>query len=158
MSSYYSYMCSKWHKMFVELGYPRLDIVEFGDGEFAIREFETIPVIPCLTKWKYILTGMRNIEITRAFCSKYVDQIDPMKQQMWDRENAKSAALDAQEEDRDRHKEDMAERGRAAIMNNPDLVERIARNGLGEMSLKSLAKTIGNSNLRQFGDSISFKK
>lgn len=138
---------SKYHKWFVELGYPQLDIQVYPDGEWSIIEYQNAPIIPSLTKWKVILRGMRNIEISRGFVAKYIAQIDPMKKAFWERENARTKRAVEEAEAKERHAVEASERAAAAITSNPDLMGRIAKNGMQEMDLDNLRKHIPSSRL-----------
>lgn len=142
MASYYSAICSKYHPWFVEMGYPMLDVLKYKDGEWAIIQYENAPLIPSTTKWRVILQGLRNIEISRAFCEKYVNQIDTMKKALWDREDEKTRKMEEEKARLQRHKKDMVLRASQAILQNPDLCGRIAKNGIQEMGLMNIFKHI----------------
>ncbi len=152
--SYVSYTCSRFHKWFQEMGYPRLDIIEYADGEKSIIEYDTVPVIPSLTTWRHVLTRLRNIDITKSFVEKYVDQINPMKKAFWDREDAISDKLEKQQIEQELFKHELIEEASKAIMGNPDLLDRIARNGIQEMGLMKIARHLTDGELKQFGDSF----
>ena len=145
--SYVSYACSKYHDWFREMGYDRLDILQYPDGEWAIIEFETLPVIPCITKWKTVLSRLRHIEISRSFVEKYVSKIDNRRKEFWDIERARTRAVFAESEAKDRAARERAEQAFQAMRRNPDLMERIARNGLTEMNLDKIVKHIPRQQL-----------
>jgi hypothetical protein len=145
--SHVSYACSKYHDWFRELGYDRLDILEYPDGEWAIIEFETVPVIPSLTKWKTVLSRLRHIEITRGFVEKYLSKIDNRRKEFWDIERSRTHAVFAEQEAKERAGKDRAERAYHAMRQNPDLMNRIARNGLHEMNLDNIVKHIPRQKL-----------
>lgn len=151
MSYQISYACSRFYKWFVELGYPRLDIIEFGDGEFAIREFETIPIMPAHTSWKYVLQGMRNIEISFPFVKRYVNQIDTMKAEKWAIEDAKSKEVYAEQERLENHREFIATEQTKLVMKNDAIKERIAKNGMSELKPVNILKNLSPAQQRQFG-------
>ncbi len=109
LTTYYdTYICSDWHRMFCKMGNPQLDIKLFRDGEWAIREFYRSPVVPAQTPWKYVLTGLKNIEISESFIKRYLWQIDPTNRGFWERQqqltNDQNAQRDRAESDKiDRH-------------------------------------------------------
>lgn len=140
--SYVSYMCSPWHCWLVELGYPELDVLRYDDGEWAIIQYLNQPLIPCQARWQIVLQGMRRVEISAGFIAKYVAECDMHRKAFWEREEAATRAADQRELDMDRHREDVAEKASQAITRNPDLMRRIARNGLQEMSLDKIVRHI----------------
>lgn len=141
------YMSPEHHWMFEELGYPRLDIKQWPDGEWAILEWHSVPVIPSLTKWQYVLMGIRNTEITFSFVRKYVKQISTFERAFWDREEKKTADMLDEHRRLDEHREDSASRAFDAIRRNPALMERIARHGLQEMNLHKIRRHVPRSKL-----------
>lgn len=145
--TYVSSFCSKYHPWFMEMGYPLLDIIEYEDGEWSIIEMEHMPIIPAETKWKHILTGMRNIEISKAFIRKYIDQIDTCKKAFWDREEMETEKVNMQEEEREKHREEFSDKAFEAIRGNPWLMDRIVKNGLGEINLDRIMKHIPRARL-----------
>ena len=142
MSCYPEAFWSKYHDWFVELGYPQLDIVKYDDGEWAIIETQNAPIVPSQTKFKVILRGMKNVDITRGFVEKYIKQIDPLRKAFWERERRASQAAEDAVEAREKHVEDFAEKASQAVLGNDALMERISRNGLSEMNLDKIAKHI----------------
>jgi hypothetical protein len=145
--SYVSYACSKYHKWFREMGYERLDIVTYPDGEWAIIEFEKVPVVPCIARWKVVLSGLRHIEITKGFVKKYLSKIDNTRQEFWDIERAKTRAVFAEQDAKERAGKDRAELAYQALRRNPNVMERIAKNGLHEMNLDRIVKHIPTQKL-----------
>lgn len=134
--------CGPWYTWCVDLGYRNIDIQQWHDGEWALIEFYNSPVIPALTRWNFILSDLRNIEISPGFLTKYVRQLDLTRKEAWDALDAKERAQTEEKEALDRHAEDTAERAKNIIMQTPTLVERIAKNGLKEMDLEKIAKHI----------------
>lgn len=143
--SYISYLQSPWHIWFVELGYPELDILRYEDGEWFIMQYYNAPVVPCLTRWQTVLGGMKNVEIGYGFCEKWAKALDLNRKEYLLKEEAKSKACEDEWEKVEQHAEDSAERAATAIIQNPDLMERIARNGMHEMTLGSIAKHVPRS-------------
>ncbi len=137
-----SYANSEYYKWFVELGYPRLDIVSWDDGEWAIRQFQSLPVVPSMTKWNYILTGLRNVDKSRSFVEKYVELIDTTKKAFWEREDAMTEAAEKRIIDKDKFQKESIERKFEACRNNPELMERCAKFGMGQMSLYQIFKNL----------------
>ncbi len=146
--NYVSYFCSRYHPWFVELGYPQLDINEYPDGEWEIIEYHRSPVVPAETPFQVVLRGMRNISITKSFIEKYVAQIDPRKAAFWERENGKTKVVLAEAEARERNALELSERATKAITQNPDLMNRIAKNGLGEMDVDQIRRHIPRSRIQ----------
>jgi len=143
-----SYANSDYYHWFVELGYPQLDIVVFEDGEWAIREFYSCPIVPSMTQWKYVLQGMRHIEITKSFVEKWCHRLDLTRKEMWDLEEAKTAKVEADHAAVEVHREEFANAALNIIKKNDDLVERVAKNGPQEINLDKIAKHIPESKLR----------
>lgn len=137
-----SYMHSPYHHIFVELGFPQLDIKRFPSGEWAIREFIRSPVVPSLTPWKYVLTGLRNIEITKGFIEKYLWQIDPRNKAFWEKEEADRLRA---EKERDYYENERAERimqlGKQ-LSKNEDLMEQANRIGPAAFDLENIGRKI----------------
>lgn len=131
----YSSFNSPYYPWLVEMGYPELDINTWPDGEWAIIEMQNTPVIPCLTKWKYVLTGLRNIEINKSIVRRFVESIDLRKAEFWEKEIAKTEATEREQVAKEKHSQDIAERMAKAMVQNPDFANRVAQSGdvLGEV-------------------------
>lgn len=147
---YPSSMCSKYYVWFVEMGYPNLDIREQADGEWAIIEYYNSPVIPSLTRWNYVLHGMRNIIPSPGFVTKYVGMLDLRKREAWDLAEAKSQAAEKEHAMVQQHAEDTAERAKNLIMQTPALVERVAKEGVKAIDLLEIRKNIPKHQLIGF--------
>lgn len=141
---YPSTWCSDWYVWFCELGYPMLDIRKWPDGEWAIMQYHTKPYVPSLTKWHWVLTDLKNVEITEGFVKKWVESLDLTRKEIWEREDAKTREIDREQTALERHSEEMVEKAHDAIIRNPDLMERIAKNGFQEMDLSRIARQIPN--------------
>jgi hypothetical protein len=152
---FYSSFTSKYHRLFCELGYPQLDvrfvhshdpkkpkIWGYETGEWAIYEMLRSPVVPHLTPWKDVLTGLKNIEINKGVLKRMAESIDLTKQEAWDREMAKSQAVADEHEAAAKHRLEMVDKIHQSIVKNPDLVERIAKNGPGEMDPAAIMRHI----------------
>ncbi len=146
-SWYPSSMCSPWYCWFVDLGYDRLDIKKWEDGEFALIEYYRTPIIPSLTQWNYVLTGIRNVELTPGFVEKYVRQLDLHRKEVWAQQERDAVAADERHKTMERHAEDTAEAAFQTIRNTPTLVERIAKNGFQEMNLEKIHSNIPSHQL-----------
>jgi hypothetical protein len=144
----HSYFWSKYHKHFVSLGYPELDVVKWQDGEWAIIQVLGSPAIPAFAKWEYVLTGLRNIEPTIGFFARYTRQLDITKKEFWDREEAKTKAMEEERAAAERAAQLRVDKAHEAIINNPDLMERIAKNGLQEMDINRIGRHVPS---RKFG-------
>ncbi len=143
--NYMSYIQSPWHPWFIDMGYPELDILQYEDGEWWIVQYYNAPIIPCLTKWQTVLGPMRNLDISYGFCERYAKALDLNRKEYLAKEMAKSQAAEDEWEKTEQHAEDSATRATKAITQNPNLMERIASKGFGEMNLDSIAKHVPRS-------------
>lgn len=134
--------CSPFYSWFCDLGYKNLDIRQWSCGEWAIVEYYGSPVVPSLTRWNYVLTGLKNIIPTPGFVTKYVKQLDLHRKEVWEAAEAKSRKEDERHAALERHAEDTANAAFKVIRNNPDLMERVAENGLAEIDPSKLVKNI----------------
>jgi hypothetical protein len=141
-SWYPSTMCSPWYVWFVELGYPLLDIRQYDDGEWAIIQYHSKPYIPSMTRWSFVLTDLRNVEISKAFVEKYVGLLDITRRAFWDAEDAKTAEVEREHKALQRHQKDVTERAYKAVVKNPDLMNRIAKFGMAELDLRKIFANI----------------
>ena len=154
-SWYPSSMVSEYYCWFVELGYENLDILQHRstyevpsgylttfDGTWSIIEYYNSPIIPSLTRWNYVLAGINDQEISASFVEKMVGMLDLRRKQVWDMAEAKTKAMEDEKESLEKHAQDIAERAKNLILSNPNVVERIARNGLSEMNPTSILKHI----------------
>lgn len=148
---------SKYHKWFIELGYPNLDIVHYQDGSWDIIQVERNPEIPSLTIYKTVLGNMKNIEITYSFCKKYIEEIDLEKKAIWDREEAKTKKMEAEQEALENHRYEFADMAYKAVRYNPDLMDRIATRGMSEMNLDKIAQNIPYCELKAVNKSLLAK-
>lgn len=143
-------MVSKWYPMLCDLGYPQLDVVRYEDGEWAIIEYDNAPLMPSLTKFRHVLTGLRHVEITEGFLRNYIRQIDPRNRQFWDRERQATERMESEKLAQENHAHDLAETAMKVLSRNEDLKERIAKNGIQELSLEKIARNIPTHKLREF--------
>jgi len=143
-ANYISYLVSPYHVWFVDMGYPELDIKTFEDGEWSLIQYLNSPTVPSMTRWQYVLTGIRRTEISPWWCRKYAENLDLEKRHVWAEIEAKERALEEETKGRERHDQDIAARRHETIMRNRFLVDRISRNGLQEMNLRQISKHIPN--------------
>ena len=143
-----SHICSKYYKWFVEMGYPQLDINQYIDGSWSIIEYENSPLIPSMTRWRMVLGVMKNIEISYGFVKKYVEEIDLQKKAIWDRAERASAEADKVAAEKEAHQYEYADKAFEIMRRNPDLMERIAENGLSEMSLDKIAEHVPHQEIK----------
>jgi len=148
-ADYISYMVSPYNIWFRDLGYPELDIVEYEDGEWAIIQYLRSPVVPCLTPWNHVLTKLRHVEKSYWVCKKWAEQLDLEKRHVWEQQEASERRAREEQAFEDRRAEDWATQAFTSIRNNPGLMERIAKNGLGEIGLRQLARHIPNHHYRK---------
>lgn len=133
---------SKWYPMFCEMGFPQLDIRQFEDGEWAIREFYRSPVVPSLTPWKYVLTGLRNVDISESFIRKYLWQIDPRTRAFWEREESERRKAEDERTSIENVKVDRIMRLGKQLAKNEDLMERARRIGPAALDLENIGRQI----------------
>lgn len=137
-----SYIVSEYHRMFCKLGYPELDLRVYPDGETWVIQYYNRPIIPALTKWQTVLGPLRNVLVTESFIREWVEKLDITKKAFWAREEQKTREVEEEWDSVERQKVDRVERAHKAIMRNPNLVERMARNGIHEMDIPSLARHV----------------
>ena len=142
LSNYISYAFSQYHKWFLRMGYPLLDIVKYEDGSWAIIQYETMPVVPSATRWMVVLGPMHHVDCTESFCRDYVKKIDNTKKEFWDEQDRKTKQAEDAADIKEKHAADMAERCTYAVTNNPGLMSRIAENGIDEINLNKIARNI----------------
>lgn len=140
--AYPSAMVSPYYCWFVLMGYPQLDVAQYPDGSWDIIQYYGSPLIPCETEFQMVLGTMENMEISYSFIEKYLKQIDMQRKEFWDREEAKTKAVEDEHAATHRHAEDLAERGTRAIMKNEGLLNRIAKYGMKELDLSRIARHI----------------
>jgi len=140
--SHPEYVWSKWHHWFVDMGYPLLDINRYQDGEWGIIQWLKYPVIPAFTECRSVLSGLKNVDITRGFVEKFTKSLDVQRGEFWANQEARSKAVEDEHARGERHAEEITDAATGAIMNNPDLCERIMENGLEEIHPLKIAKHI----------------
>ncbi len=129
-----STMVSRWHRCFVAMGYPELDLVEYPDGEKAIIQYFNRPIIPALTKWGFVLTKIRNVDVNYYWLKEKADDLNIEKKAVWARQEAVEKEAIRQQLEEDRRSEDFATRMLDTVKRNDDWMQRIARNGLKELN------------------------
>lgn len=135
-------MCSDHYVWFWDMGYKELDLRRYEDGEYAIIQYLNTPIIPSLTRWNFVLKGIRNTEITYDFCKKYAEQLDLEKHTVWEEDAKAMRRHREQTEFEERRANDMADQWLKGIVNNPDLMERIAKNGFKELDPRRMMNQI----------------
>jgi hypothetical protein len=143
--NYISSAQSEYHIWFQELGYPQLDITRYEDGEWCIIQYLHTPLIPSECKYRTVLSGLRNIEISYSFIERYLDEINPQSARFWRNVEADEKRIDGEFERDERNAIDRASRAQKHIIQNPDLMNRIAKFGLKEMDPWNIRKHIPNS-------------
>lgn len=147
LGNYVSYFFSKYNIWFRELGYPLLDVNELSDGEWGIIQCYTLPIIPCVTQWNWVLTGVRNREITYPFLQKWTAKLDLQKKELWDVEEAKTIAMEKEKDGLETHKQEMVSKAHKLITRNPELMNRIGKDGAKAFDLSEIRKNIPNYKL-----------
>ncbi len=145
--SYISSMVSPYHVWFCHMGYPELDVLGYPDGAWFIIQYYNSPVVPSLTKWQAVLGPLNHVEKTYDFMHKYAHTLDLTKRVFWDREEKKSQMSEDEWERVELHREEMVERASRAFLQNPHVMDRIARNGIAEMDLSRIARHVPMSEL-----------
>lgn len=140
--NYFSSAQSKWHIWFEMMGFPQLDITRYEDGEWCIIEYQHAPLIPSECKYKTVLSGLRNIEISYSFLERYVDEMNPMSARFWSNLEKHEMMQDAEYDTLEKNAEDRALRASKFVTQNPDLMNRIGKNGIAEMGLRRIFKHI----------------
>lgn len=137
---------SNYHSWFRRLGYPNLDLVEYSDGSWIIIQYLSSLATPTpLLKWQMVLGYMTNVIPTFGFVEKYVKRLDITKREFWARQEAKTKEVEDEHAALGKHREDFVNIAHKSFMKNPHMMERIAKNGLGEMDLDKLAKHVPKS-------------
>lgn len=147
------------YRIFCELGYPQLDVQFFEDGSWAILEMLNAPLIPSMTKFKYILKGIENVEFSRSFVEKFVKQLDPAKGFFWEREDRLARESEEQGIKGDEFIAELAADTMKKLAKCDTLTERLAKNGADELTPERLAFNIykdSPAKARELG--INFEK
>jgi hypothetical protein len=135
-------MISKYHHIFVDLGVPQLDVRRWDDGSWAIREFHRSPVVPSLTPWKYVLTGLKNIEISEGFIRKYLWQIDPRTKAFWQKDDDERKEEEGRRAYYENEKAERILQLGKQLAKNEGLMERAARIGPAAFDLENIGRKI----------------
>jgi len=143
-------MVSRWHRVLCALGYPELDVREFYDGEIMLIQYLNTPVVPSLTRWQPVLQGVRNVEISVPWLKHWAERLDLNKRAVWDKLDAEDKENWRLIKEKDRRAEDFANRMTDGIMRNPDLVERIAKNGLKEATMGRLRNHLSRGKMGHY--------
>jgi hypothetical protein len=143
---------SKWYPWFCELGYPQLDIAAWDDGEWAILQMANAPLMPAMTKFNYILTGLRNIEKSRSFVKEYVELLDLTKSAYWALEEEKSQQAEEEADKKEKHMEESTNRKLEVIKRCPTLMERVHKFGLNQIGFESIWRNLTPEQKRRMGN------
>lgn len=138
---YYEWCC--------DLGYPQLDVQVFKDGSWAVLEMLNAPIIPSMTRFNYIAKGFKNMELNKSILKRIIWQCDPTKRWIWEIENKKSEEILRENEAKETFAVERAEYAMDGIRRNPDLQERVAKNGIQEILPHNIAKHIPESKLKR---------
>lgn len=129
-----STMVSRWHRCFVAMGYPELDLVEYPDGEKAIIQYFNRPIVPSLTRWGFVLTKIRNQDVNYYWLKEKADDLNLEKKRVWAEQDAVEKEALRQQLEEDRRSEDFATRMLDTVNRNDAWKERIYKNGLKELN------------------------
>jgi hypothetical protein len=154
-SWYPSSVVSEYYTWFCDLGYPNLDIIKHRDtvpyrggylscesGEWSIIEYYNAPIIPSLTKWNYVLTGIRNTLITEAFVTDWVKKLDLRRKQYWDMCDEETRKMEEEHARIEKMQDEFATDTARDILRNEALMERVAKNGFQELMPENIFKHI----------------
>lgn len=136
---------SKHYKIFCDLSYPMLDVLEFEDKEWAIIEMLNAPLVPSLTKWQYVLKGMRNVEVSEGLVRKFIKQLDPHEPEFWVKEYEESRKVIDLKNKQATEQEDWSEWMGNALKSNAGLMERVAKYGAKELHPDQIAYRIAEA-------------
>lgn len=143
----YSYLDSAavgpYYEICCDLGYPQCDIVKYPDGEWAVIAYENAPLCPSLTGFRVISSGIRHKEITHGLVGKLILESDPMKQRLWEREEANSRRIADEHEAAQKHREDVMGEAAKVMLRTDTLMQRVAKNGIGELDMGTMMDRIG---------------
>lgn len=145
---YNNAMTSQYYPWFVEMGYPQLDVQFYPDGEWSIIEFENAPLVPCLTKWRVIFSGFRNVEFNKSFVKKMIEMIDLEKREYWERLEEEEKERQEQEENALNARADLHARAAQELCKNDRLMERAAKQGPSAFSLDSILREMSPHQVR----------
>lgn len=147
--SNYTYLDSSFvsdkYKIFCDLGYPMLDAITFNDGEWCVIELLNAPLIPALTRWQYVLKGMRNIELCEGLVRKFIKQLDPHEPEFWIKEYEESRKVVDLKNKQAEAQEDWSEWMGNALKHNAGLMERVAKYGAKELHPDQIAYRIAEA-------------
>ncbi len=137
-----STMVSPWHRVFVDMGYPELDVITYPDGEWGIRQYHQTPLVPSMTRWSFVLQGVRNREITEGVLKDYAHQLDLEKRTVWEEQAKHEKRLFEESLARERRSEVWATEMMKGINRDPYLKERILKNGLKELDPRRMLQHV----------------
>ena len=149
-----SFMVSPWHRVFCALGYPELDLRTYEDGEHAIVQYLHKPIIPGLAQSQVVLAGLRNVDISEAFLKHWAERLDLTKRGIWADVDRTEKEHMRQMKEEERRSEDFATRMLDGVKRNPDLMNRIAKNGLKELDPRRMINHIPKYKLGKYGKDL----
>jgi hypothetical protein len=149
----YTYLDSSavgpYYEICCDLGYPQCDIVKYQDGEWAVIAYDNAPLCPSLTRWRVISSGIRHKEITHGLVAKLILESDPMRERLWKREEENSRRIAEEHAAAQRHREDVLGEAAKVMARTDGLMQRVAKNGIGELDLGTIASHIDPQKLKQ---------
>ncbi len=139
---YPSTMVSDYYCWFKDMGYPELDIVRYPDGEWAIIQYYNTPIIPSMTKWNFVLKGIRNTELNYGFVKTYAEKLDIEKRTIWEEQAKCERKMYEESEYEERRAQDRADHFVKGVRGCDDLMQRVAKNGLKELDPRRMLNNI----------------
>lgn len=143
-----SSIVSNYHHMFCELGYEQLDVIFYEDRSWSIIEYQNSPIVPSLTKWKVVLSNIRNVEFSESFVKRMVESLDLQKREFWERLEEESKEREENEKSILASRADLHARAAIEIAKNDRLMERAAKQGPSAFSLDSILKEMSPHQIR----------
>ncbi len=140
-------MVSGWWRVCRDLGYPELDVRRYEDGEYALIQYFNTPIIPSLTKWQAVLTGIRNVEMSASFIKAQADKLNLERGAVWDGLDRRDREILSEIKSEEDHSLDFAAKAADVVKRCPTLMDRIARRGTKELDFKRMVQHIDSRDL-----------
>jgi hypothetical protein len=130
-------------------GFSNVDVIDhrLDDGKWDLVEYYNAPIIPALTQWNYILIGITE-PLIKPVIQKFLRDLDIHQKAYWAQQELEAKESERKRKAQEEAQDDAATRATGLIMGNPDLVNRIAKNGLQEaLNPVNILKHIPRSSL-----------
>lgn len=127
-------MCSDYWCWFKDQGYPELDARFYSDGSWGIIQYLNAPIMPSYTRFVPMLMNIKHQEISPSFIKHHADRLNIHNRHVWDDQDRTERRALEEVNEQERRAEDFANQMMKGVRGNDDLMQRIARNGLGELN------------------------